>query len=42
MAAVIETGNYVAHVPDGQSRRKAAERFCVQVGAATELLHGQQ
>ena len=36
MAAVIETGNHIAHVPDGRVRRQAAERFCEQVAAAID------
>ncbi|AKF10974.1 hypothetical protein [Sandaracinus amylolyticus] len=27
LAAIIETGNHIAHVPDGAQRRSAAERF---------------
>jgi hypothetical protein len=28
MTAVIETGNHIAHVSDGQKRRLSAHRFC--------------
>lgn len=36
MAALIETGNHIAHVSVGQLRRQTAERFCKQVGAAID------
>ena len=36
MAAVIETGNHIAHVPNGHARRKAAQKFCLEVGNAID------
>lgn len=36
MAAIIETGNHIAHVSDGRLRRQAAERFVEQIRAALE------
>lgn len=35
-AAIIETGNHIAHVADGQLRRQASERFCREVGSAID------
>jgi hypothetical protein len=37
MAAIIETGNHIAHMSDGRHRRSAAERFA---GAVTDALNG--
>jgi hypothetical protein len=34
MAAVIETGNHIAHIPDGELRRQTAVRFSGQVKEA--------
>jgi hypothetical protein len=34
IAAIIETGNHIAHVADGRLRRQAAERFVREVQAA--------
>lgn len=36
IAAIIETGNHVAHVADGNLRRQAAERFVKTVGDAID------
>jgi hypothetical protein len=36
LATVYETGNHIAHVPDGQLRRKAAVRFVEQVRLAVD------
>jgi len=36
MAAVLETGNHIAHCGSGQIRRKTAQRFCEQVGKAID------
>lgn len=36
MAAVIETGNHIAQLSGGSSRRKSAEKFCGQVMAAID------
>ena len=38
IAALIETGNHVAHIPDGTARRKSADDF-VQFAVAS--LHGE-
>ncbi len=38
LAAVIETGNHIAQVPDGRRRRSAAERFAEQV---VQAINGQ-
>lgn len=38
IAALIETGNHIAHIPDGVARRKSADDF-VQFAAAS--LHGK-
>jgi hypothetical protein len=34
IAAIIETGNHIAHLADGRLRRQAAERFVKEVRAA--------
>jgi hypothetical protein len=34
MAAVFEAGNHIAHIPSGQERRAAAERFVAGVRSA--------
>ena len=34
MAAIVETGNHIAHITDGRVRRERAERFVEQVRAA--------
>ena len=34
MAAIIETGNHIAHIANGDARRKSALRFADQVRAA--------
>ena len=31
MAAIIETGNHIAHISDGGARRSAAERFAGEI-----------
>jgi hypothetical protein len=36
MAAIFETGNHIAHIPDGTLRRKAALKFVTQVRDALE------
>lgn len=36
IAAIIETGNHIAHVADGNSRREAAQRFVKAVGDAID------
>lgn len=38
MAAIVETGNHIAHVPDGAKRRSAAQRF---VGEIRKALQGE-
>jgi len=38
LVVLIETGNHIAHVPDGAARRKAAEVF---VAFAVEALDGE-
>ena len=36
MAAVLETGNHIAHCGGGQIRRTTAQRFCKEVGKAID------
>ena len=36
MAAVLETGNHIAHCGSGQKRRATAQRFCEQVAKAID------
>lgn len=36
LAAVVETGNHIAHVPDGQKRRSSARSFCEELGKAID------
>jgi hypothetical protein len=36
MAAIVETGNHIAHIPDGRVRRQRAELFVAQVRQALE------
>jgi hypothetical protein len=36
IAAIIETGNHIGHLPDGRLRRQAAERFVVEVRKALD------
>jgi hypothetical protein len=38
IAALIETGNHIAHIPDGAARRKSADDF---VRFASASLHGK-
>lgn len=35
-AAIVETGNHIAHLPDGDKRRRFAEWFCRQTRMALE------
>ncbi len=36
MAAIVETGNHIAHVPDGAKRRRAAQRFVNEIRKALQ------
>lgn len=36
MAAIVETGNHIAHVADGVKRRSAAQRFVAQIRKALQ------
>lgn len=36
MAAIVETGNHIAHVADGARRRSAAQRFVAEIRKALQ------
>lgn len=36
MAAIVETGNHIAHVADGAKRRSAAQRFVAEIRKALQ------
>lgn len=36
MAAIVETGNHIAHVADGAKRRSAAQRFVAEIRRALQ------